>query len=86
MFASVQRGWLHSSWLAQTLEKQLRARRSGVTSLSFPDDKGGQRRRKLRPRRRTPATEVGEALRSVYDRALAEDIPPEMLDLLGKLG
>jgi hypothetical protein len=29
--------------------------------------------------------EVGDALRKVYDRALAEDIPPEMLDLLGKL-
>lgn len=30
--------------------------------------------------------DVGDALRSVYERAVAEDIPPEMLDLLGKLG
>jgi hypothetical protein len=29
---------------------------------------------------------LGVALHSVYDAALTEDIPPEMLDLLGKLG
>jgi hypothetical protein len=29
---------------------------------------------------------VGHALRSVYQRTVNEDIPPEMLDLLGKLG
>ena len=39
-----------------------------------------------RGRKRTPSSEIGSALRSVYDGALAEDIPPEMLDLLGKLG
>jgi len=39
-----------------------------------------------RGRKRQPASEIGDALRSVYDRAVAEDIPPEMLDLLGKLG
>jgi hypothetical protein len=37
-------------------------------------------------RKRTPSGEIGNALRSVYDGALAEDIPREMLDLLGKLG
>lgn len=36
--------------------------------------------------RRAPSGEIGSALRSVYDGALNEDIPPEMLDLLGKLG
>jgi hypothetical protein len=36
--------------------------------------------------KRPPSGEIGSALRSVYDRALNEDIPPEMLDLLGKLG
>jgi hypothetical protein len=30
--------------------------------------------------------EVGHALRTVYQRTIDEDIPPEMLDLLGKLG
>jgi hypothetical protein len=29
---------------------------------------------------------VGNALREAYQEALREDIPPEMLDLLGKLG
>ncbi len=29
---------------------------------------------------------VGTALRNAYQRTIAEDIPPEMLDLLGKLG
>jgi hypothetical protein len=36
--------------------------------------------------KRPPAPEFGNALRSAYQRTLAEDIPPEMLDLLGKLG
>jgi hypothetical protein len=36
--------------------------------------------------KRPSGGEVGKALRSVYDDALKEDIPPEMLDLLGKLG
>ena len=39
-----------------------------------------------RGRKRTPSGEIGNALRSVYDGALAEDIPSEMPDLLGKLG
>ena len=39
-----------------------------------------------RIRKRAPTGEVGSALRSVYDDTLKEDIPPEMLDLLGKLG
>jgi hypothetical protein len=29
--------------------------------------------------------EVGNALRTVYDETLSETVPPEMLDLLGKL-
>lgn len=29
--------------------------------------------------------DIGDALRSVYDDAIKEDIPSEMLDLLGKL-
>ena len=30
--------------------------------------------------------DVGGALRSAYRRIIDEEIPPEMLDLLGKLG
>ena len=64
------------------------------------DDKDGRRRGKspsdeaeatsaegsARARRRPPIPEVGNALRSAYDQAVNEDIPAEMLDLLGKLG
>jgi len=32
-----------------------------------------------------PNGTVGNALRSVYEKAVEEDIPQEMLDLLGKL-
>lgn len=30
--------------------------------------------------------DMGSALRTVYQRTVEEEIPPEMLDLLGKLG
>jgi hypothetical protein len=66
--------------------------------LSFEHDK--ERRRKadhvnegeasVRPvkkrRRRPEPGELGHALRSIYDNTVGEPIPPEMLDLLGKLG
>ncbi len=71
----------------------------GVKNLAFQDEKDGERRRRSEPhndnapasiprsrKRRAPAPEVGSALKSVYDRTMLEDIPPEMLDLLGKLG
>lgn len=67
--------------------------------MSFSDDREGQRRRKVeedagdahrapaaRRKKQGPAPEVGQALRSAYQRTLDEHIPPEMLDLLGKLG
>jgi hypothetical protein len=65
--------------------------------LSFTDDREGRRRRKPDPdsspgapsrsrKRRSAPGEVGQALRSAYQRMVDEDIPPEMLDLLGKLG
>ena len=67
--------------------------------MTFEDDKQGRPRRKSPPvsetperpavrpaKKRPPVGEVGQALRSVYDRTVREDIPPEMLDLLGKLG
>jgi anti-sigma factor NepR-like protein len=73
------------------------AGREGKEILSFENDK--ERRRKTdhpqqtetgeapRPRRkRRPTSEVGQALRAAYQQAVSEDIPPEMLDLLGKLG
>ena len=38
-----------------------------------------------RGRKRSGDGEVGDALRKAYEAALREDIPPSMLDLLGKL-
>jgi hypothetical protein len=49
-----------------------------------PDGSGGSAPSKKKPRPDSP--EVGSALRTVYQRTIDEDIPPEMLDLLGKLG
>jgi len=67
--------------------------------LSFADERDGERRRKSsddgdsdphpiekNKKKRPAAPEFGHALRSAYQRTLDESIPPEMLDLLGKLG
>lgn len=74
------------------------ARPRGVNILTFANHKDGDRRRKAdakdageAPEKRPPpkkraVPEVGDALRSAYQRTVNEDIPPEMLDLLGKLG
>jgi hypothetical protein len=70
----------------------------GEKTLSF-EDETGRRRSKSEPsqesdtpipskprRKRSGSPEVGHALRAAYQQAVNEDIPPEMLDLLGKLG
>jgi hypothetical protein len=67
--------------------------------LTFQDERERDRRRKSEDetetappetrqarKRQSGGGEVGDALRTVYQRAVNEDIPPEMLDLLGKLG
>ena len=65
--------------------------------MAFVDEKDSDRRRKSSEvedvaseappsKKRPPAADVGRALRSAYDEAVREEIPPEMLDLLGKLG
>jgi hypothetical protein len=67
--------------------------------LSFENQKDGDRRRKSDPRsvtaiaekphsrkKGTAPADVGNALRSVYQRTVNESIPPDLLDLLGKLG
>ena len=68
--------------------------------MALVDEKDGERRQKIQPdkmegnpseksqrsKKRPPAPEVGNALRSAYEQAVNEDIPSEMLDLLGKLG
>ena len=56
-----------------------RRRKSG--SPGQADEKAASGKKK-----RPPVPEVGTALRSAYEQTVREDIPPEMLDLLGKLG
>ena len=65
--------------------------------MSFESDKD-RRRKTEQPRlaqsdeaprsrkKRAPTPEVGQALRAAYQQAVSEAVPPEMLDLLGKLG
>ena len=67
--------------------------------MAFADEKDGERREKsqfdekdaeltektVRRKKRPAIPEVGHALRSAYELAVSEKIPPEMLDLLGKL-
>ena len=46
-----------------------------------------QGKEKQSSKKKSPGSaEVGIALRSVYQRTVNEDIPPDLLDLLGKLG
>ena len=67
--------------------------------MNFEDDRDSGRGRKSATsidgqlsdvpkgkKRKGESPEVGNALRAAYQRTIAEDIPPEMLDLLGKLG
>ena len=50
-------------------------------------ENGNDVERRPKPKKkRGDSPEVGQALRTVYQRTVDEDIPPEMLDLLGKLG
>lgn len=70
----------------------------GKNILAFADEKDGERRRKPEhgpdaeaqekppQRSKRAAPEIGNALKSAYQQTVNEDIPPEMLDLLGKLG
>jgi hypothetical protein len=57
-----------------------RGRKSATSTDGQPPESPGTRKK----RGTTP--EVGHALRAAYQRTMDESIPPEMLDLLGKLG
>jgi hypothetical protein len=69
--------------------------------LSFETEKDAETRRKSdrlsaadTPQRPQPkksrkgsgGADLGQALRSAYQRTIDEQIPPDLLDLLGKLG
>ena len=40
---------------------------------------------KVKPRGRKAERDLGSALKTAYERTLREDIPQDLLDLLGKL-
>ena len=79
--------------------RQRAARPLGVVDLTFANDKDDERRRRSAPspeshgtdapktrKKRGARPEVGNALRAAYQQTIDESIPPEFLDLLGKLG
>jgi hypothetical protein len=61
------------------------APREGVRTLSDFDTKPPAKTNERRARKRSSGSDVGNALRAAYDDALKEDIPTDLLDLLGKL-
>ena len=56
--------------------------------MALSDDKKGRKKTGAikAPGRDGPTRDVGSALRSVYQKAVEEDVRADLLDLLGKLG
>jgi hypothetical protein len=77
---SGREGWIH---LTFAREKN-GGRRDGSDRNAESEDISTPMPKSKKKRGDTP--EVGQALRSVYQRTVEEDIPPDLLDLLGKLG
>jgi hypothetical protein len=53
--------------------------------LSDSDAKPPAKNSERRSRKRSSGSDVGNALRAAYDDALKEQVPPDLLALLGKL-
>ena len=53
--------------------------------MDIPGDFDSPSPRAPRRKRRNDSPELGNALRSVYQQTIDETIPPDLLDLLGKL-
>jgi hypothetical protein len=61
-------------------------RDSGRGRKSATSNDGQQPDSSKSRKKRGQSPEVGHALRAAYQRTIDETIPPEMLDLLGRLG
>jgi len=82
-------------WASRNIEREGRTVESwGTSVLSVEDNKKGasrsdksERSAKAQGRKTSAAQDnsVGNALRSVYQQTVNEDVPREFLDLLGKL-
>ena len=57
----------------------------GLPTLSDSVAKPPAKTSERRTRKRSSGNDVGNALRSAYDDTLKEEIPPDLLALLGKL-
>lgn len=57
----------------------------GLPTLSESVAKPSSKTQERRTRKRSSGSDVGNALRAAYNDALKEDIPPDLLALLGKL-
>jgi hypothetical protein len=57
----------------------------GVPILSDSEAKPSAKSQDRKPRRRSSGNDVGNALRAAYHDTLKEEIPPDLLALLGKL-
>ncbi|RJF90549.1 hypothetical protein D3876_09985 [Sphingomonas cavernae] len=53
---------------------------------SDPSSAGARKEKRAGSTRPANSRDVGQALRSVYQKTVDEAVPSEMLDLLGKLG
>ncbi len=72
--------------VASTTERDVKGGDKTDVGASTPGTGGRSRApRKKRNSASKDEGQVGSALRSVYQRAVEEDIPAEMLDLLNKL-
>lgn len=61
-------------------------RKIDPTAAADKSDAASARPRRAKPKDKKRTTpEVGQALRTIYQRTIEENIPSEMLDLLGKL-
>ncbi len=67
-----------------SFENEKNIARRGKTNQG-PDTRSGKDKQPSK-RKSAGSAEVGNALRTVYQRTVNEDIPPDLLDLLGKLG
>ena len=82
--ASVSVGGGYSLAFDDNEEDGDRGRKPG--SDASDDSAGPSSKPAPRGKARGVSPGVGNALREAYQEALREDVPPEMLDLLGKLG
>lgn len=72
-------------WILLTFAREKNDGRRGGPGRNIENDDIDTASPKSR-KKRADSPEVGQALRTVYQRTIEEDIPPDLLDLLGKLG